>query len=72
MNKVDGLIIFDLEDAEMEEILQIKNSIHRKRLRNGKLNDQFEYPSLGITILQQFKNQIEKAKKKTGSETSKC
>jgi hypothetical protein len=34
-NKVDGLIIFDLEDNEMDEILHIKNSIHRKRLRNG-------------------------------------
>jgi len=36
INKVDGLIIFDLDDKEIEEILGIKNSIHRKRLRNGK------------------------------------
>lgn len=45
MNKVDGLIIFDIEDAEMEDILQIKNSIHRKRLRNGMDVSYFEFIS---------------------------
>jgi len=34
-NKVDGLIIFDLEEREIEEILGVQNSIHRKRFRNG-------------------------------------
>jgi hypothetical protein len=43
MNKVDGLIIFDLEEAEMEDILHIKNSIHRKRLRNGRPLLDFEF-----------------------------
>jgi len=43
LNKVDGLIIFDIDEEEMKEILDIKNSIHRKRLRNG------------INILKQFK-----------------
>jgi len=54
INKVDGLIIFDIEDKEMEEILGIKNSIHRKRLRNG------------INILRQFQDEFERKKK--GSE----
>ncbi len=35
LNKVDGLIIFDLEEKEIEEILGVQNSIHRKRFRNG-------------------------------------
>lgn len=51
INKVDGLIIFDLDDKEIEEILCIKNSIHRKRLRNG------------INILRQFQDELERRKK---------
>jgi len=51
-NKIDGLIIFDLEDNEMEEILGVKNSIHRKRFRNG------------INILRQFQTEFEKLNQK--------
>jgi len=51
-NKIDGLIIFDLEDNEIEEILGVKNSIHRKRFRNG------------INILRQFQTEFEKLNKK--------
>lgn len=51
-NKVDGLVLFDLEDKEIEELLNIKNSIHRKRLRNG------------INLLKQFKSQSDKVKGK--------
>ena len=34
-NKVDGLVIFDIEDEEIEKCLGITNKLHRKRLRNG-------------------------------------
>ena len=34
-NKIDGLTIFDVEDEEMSTLLDINNSIHRKRLRKG-------------------------------------
>ena len=63
INKVDGLIIFDLDDKEIEEILCIKNSIHRKRLRNGKWLFVYVTQRLGINILRQFQDELEKRKK---------
>ena len=61
-NKIDGLIIFDIDDDEMITLLSIKNSIHRKRLRKGNpphkiLHLSNYYSNEAIQILNQYQKE---------------